>query len=464
MTKVLFVANFHLTELMVKIAKNLEQDNVECHFIYFSSYFMKRYLSEIEDHKLHYPKNVFSRTNSHAFAPDYTFANINLSEHVVDMISNDRVMKNWSKSASVNSLNRFSIWIDKLLTSQSFDLVISESTWTAERIIFEISRKKNVHYVTPSSVRYPPRCWFFSDDFGPIKLSERSPIVNRVSFDGVRLFGTENYKLDWSPEIKRRKSLFISAMIFKEKLQLIGESENNPTQRSVVDYLRSDSPVRIRLRKPFISLINTMLKKGVSDSQNFVFATIHVQPESSIDAYATHVANQISTFRKIAENLPEKWLLLVKDHPSGLGNRSILDYIKLMAHPRIRMVSAKVRSSEFLTKARYIYTATGTIAIEASIAGGKALLATDTFFSHLPGIFVHTEPWNFDWDMHLSDGPLNLAERQNQCDTFFRFFLSRCYSGIWGEGGFSPLVLSRSNIDELSQAVLQYLRASPIKS
>jgi len=439
------------------VAKELKKIGVESHFLSFSPHFSKKYLQEIEESWSHYPKDIFARKKGIISTANSHSSEVELSKYVLAMIKTDRVLKNWNIDSSISSLKRFSQWIDQLFTNQKFDLVICESTWTVERLIFERAVANEVVYVTPTSTRYPPGCWFFSQDFDSREVSSTSPIVNLIDFHGSHLFGSGNYQLDTHPTKLKKKSSKHLLPIIVEKLLVFGESKNNPTQRSFWDYLRFDSTLRILLRRPIIKFLNFLLPKEFSGKEDFVFATFHVQPESSIDAMAPHVADQIDTFIRIANSLPSDWLLLIKDHPHGLGNRKLLDYAKLNKQHKIRLISSAANTSNFLARAKFTYTATGTVAIEASVAGGSVLLATDTFFASLPGVFVHKEPWLFDWEGHASLEPLDLAARRRQCDTFFANLLSKCYKGVWASRRHSDFSVAEDNIRQIVDGIRNYL-------
>ena len=454
--KVLFVANFHLTELMSEVSIQLEEAGVECHFLSFSTFFSKKYLSAYSIDRLHEPHGVFDR----AYAKQHEEACkscVALPDFVTSMVRRDRVLRNWNPVAVKHSLSLFIEWLNCVYSQNRFDLIISESTWTVERVVYEVAKLNGIPYVTPASTRYPPKRWFFSDGFGFENI--HSECHGSGTFQTIEMsnFTSGSMTLDWAPSVKQEGKIKRVIYLTTEKYSCVRESRTNPTQRSLLDYFRRDSSFRSSLRYFPTLLINSCLRREIRSVKDFVFAPLHVQPEASIDAYAAGVADQINVFKSIAKSLPQGWVLLVKDHPNGMGKRMILDYLTLFLDPRIRLISAFADNTKILEDARCVYTATGTIGMEASLKGTAVVMGSRTYFSKLPGVFVAREPWNFDWERVKIIPPLEIQSWRTQQESFFLQLVNSSFEGIWA-GRYSPVkALCEDNIRAISNSIHSFL-------
>jgi len=155
-------------------------------------------------------------------------------------------------------------------------------------------------------------------------------------------------------------------------------------------------------QNPFISLgrvIRVMLTrwylKSVCDKlpANLQFATffLQVQPELSVEGLAFEFQDQAALVRTIAASLPADILLVVKEHPTMIGYRSIHFYQELVNNHNVLLILDQFNSYEVINKAKLVLTLTGTCALEAMYIGVPAIVFGQIYHENFRGIHKATD-------------------------------------------------------------------------
>ena len=62
----------------------------------------------------------------------------------------------------------------------------------------------------------------------------------------------------------------------------------------------------------------------LNKEQKYILMPLNTEPEVALMSYGRPFTNQIETARKIAQNIPVSWNLVVKEHPAAVGYRADL--------------------------------------------------------------------------------------------------------------------------------------------
>ncbi|MGE9292470.1 MAG: hypothetical protein ACQKBW_02565 [Puniceicoccales bacterium] len=121
-----------------------------------------------------------------------------------------------------------------------------------------------------------------------------------------------------------------------------------------------------------------------------VIFPLHLQPELNIDTCGRYWDNQAETILKIWRQLGPDDALFIKEHPVAIGNRGRAWYARLLAHPNLHLLHHAVPVPELLEKINYVFTISGTMGLEAALAGGKVLCLAPTTYDRLENVVTPT--------------------------------------------------------------------------
>lgn len=124
---------------------------------------------------------------------------------------------------------------------------------------------------------------------------------------------------------------------------------------------------------------------------------LHYQPERTSIPEGPLEASQLVSIVRIRNFLPTEMTLYVKEHPSqisrariGYLGRSVHFYEFLKDMPGVRVLSPESRLEELLSQVSTLFTLTGTLGIQATLAGIPAIYLGNPWWEGLPG------SWKFD--------------------------------------------------------------------
>ncbi len=135
------------------------------------------------------------------------------------------------------------------------------------------------------------------------------------------------------------------------------------------------------------------LSAGTIDlNKKFIFLALHYQPEKTTAPDAGLLSDQILFLDMLSKNLPEDWLIYVKEHPSQLLTSSVTaqvrtvdDYHRMLSYKNVRLVPLEMNSSDLMRNCKAVATATGTVGWEAIVRGIPVLYFGFPWFAHCEG-------------------------------------------------------------------------------
>jgi hypothetical protein len=131
----------------------------------------------------------------------------------------------------------------------------------------------------------------------------------------------------------------------------------------------------------------------------YVLLCLHTQPEASIDVYASLHANQEHTIERLARLMPASHELWVKEHPTGVGDRSLAALRRLARLPGVRLIAPGESTFELIRRADLVIAASGTAAYEAALLGKRAAALTPLFFNPIMSVDAARYPDPLLWPL-----------------------------------------------------------------
>ncbi len=140
-----------------------------------------------------------------------------------------------------------------------------------------------------------------------------------------------------------------------------------------------------RLRRLYGSLCATNLDLKAP----YVFFALHFQPERTTMPEGGDYDEQLLAVTRIAESLPDGWMLYVKEHPRQFSSGDLrklharnADFYRMLARiPRVKLVPIEQDSRELQRNARIGATITGSSGWESLMAGVPAIVFGQTWYS-----------------------------------------------------------------------------------
>lgn len=110
----------------------------------------------------------------------------------------------------------------------------------------------------------------------------------------------------------------------------------------------------------------------------YAFFGLHMQPESTVDAWAPFYSNQIWVIELMSRSLPPTHRLLVKIHKSDISNHSKEQLERMSALPGVELVTPTANARSFIERADLIFSIQGTIGLEAALIGKPVIMFGDS--------------------------------------------------------------------------------------
>ena len=115
--------------------------------------------------------------------------------------------------------------------------------------------------------------------------------------------------------------------------------------------------------------------ESVSDLANstYLYFPLHFEPEASLNGSEPYFTNQLYAIELLSKSVPVGVDVLVKEHPSGVGNRPSYWMDAVAGMPRVKLAHPFENSIQLVRRSLATATITGTAGLEAAILGKPVL-------------------------------------------------------------------------------------------
>jgi hypothetical protein len=158
----------------------------------------------------------------------------------------------------------------------------------------------------------------------------------------------------------------------------------------------------------YIPLEREILKQSIkkyttkdidSVEKKIIYFPLHTQPESTVIPATPIYYDQLIIIKKIAENLPEGFVLVVKEHPAIFTTSSLdipeirkpfrtaLFYKEIKETKGVIIADYSLNSLDLIKKSDLIISIRGSVVIEALSFKKSVLLFGDSFYNSFPNTF-----------------------------------------------------------------------------
>ncbi|MDN5768204.1 MAG: hypothetical protein L0H96_21115 [Humibacillus sp.] len=190
--------------------------------------------------------------------------------------------------------------------------------------------------------------------------------------------------------------------------------------------------------------------------ERYVFLPLHVQPESSADVMGQEWRDQAYTARVLADALaPLDITVAVKEHANFIWRRDPDYWPPFDAHPNIAAVDPHSDSRELMQHAVFTVTATGTVGLEAGLAGLPVVTGARMPWSSLANVAHLAVP--DDLTAFVADrGWESLRADPSAIEQWFvHDYVRHSWEGVVIDPPRAPHVLEPANIARVGEALAE---------
>lgn len=374
MKNICFVANYTKTYFFDALADQLKTKDIGVYWIIVNKgnydYLSNKYPSE---NLLYLPKDKLLS------AHEQPLDEFKLNE----LIWGDRVLK-YNYGQSLKYLINIQKPIYDFVQKNDIISVLGEVTWAHELLICRMMSQietLNTSYLNMHTVRIPSgRFAFFLNEFQSEFLIREKNYEHLTLPENAFELRKPNYLA--INDAKQAKSRTVAGRLNRLKKLFTGENmdPNDITLLPSKSKQRSIIPIKNELNKESYKRVKTFPLEYLKDKK-FIFATLHKQPEASIDVLGRYVEDQFLNIETLWRILPHDWYIVVKEHTNAIGDRPYSWFKRLGKYNRILFANEKIDSYHLIDHCQAVYTVSGTVAYEAALKHKPALVLADLFFN-----------------------------------------------------------------------------------
>ena len=255
-------------------------------------------------------------------------------------------------------------------------------------LLSENAKKLNIECFVPHSCRFLNNSFFNENQFEEISLktkeiSKQSKQRAKEIIESIRLkkqIQKYPYKSIIRTSFIIRVYKYLKKIILFEKIDLPRlkvSIENNFSLLFRAKYYFKE----ISSKKYFdIKSLNQIHEK-------IIFYPLQYTPESSINIPNSFFVDQNRLIDLIRFNMPENYLLLLKENPSMKGRRKINFYKNISKKSGVRLVSTELNTFDIISRANLVVSVSGTACLEAFILRRPSIVFGKTFFEIITNQF-----------------------------------------------------------------------------
>ncbi len=307
-----------------------------------------------------------------------------------NMILGDRVVRYLPNSVALSYATLLAQRITSILKAKKPDVVIGGFDSLHAGIGLAVCRSLDIPWVTMNFTTLPHGYMAFCDQICPdAQLKILRPLDESLQHEATEALVAFESQRAQTPAYASSHSIGLVLRRLPKHLkcaiQRIIQVFNGRFDRFTNASLMQISSQYIRKRRN-IHLFPNKLFVRQPPAALFALFALHMQPESSIDAWAPFFSDQFHLIQQIVRAMPPNMRLLVKVHISDADNYSPRQLRQLLALPNVQLVHPTASSRDFINQAGLIFGIQGTICLESALLGKPVLMFGESPYLHFPSV------------------------------------------------------------------------------
>ncbi|UTW46021.1 hypothetical protein KFE80_03760 [bacterium SCSIO 12696] len=341
--------------------------------------------------------------------------------------------------------------ISEALNEISPDVSVGEPTLFHELMVVDWCNKNCVPYLHPSSPGYPTgrltvySGWTKSSYAGSgdeVSVEDCISLIKEISErnvvpDYMKDLGAEKRELP-RPGSVRDKIRILSAYLSGERF-----NTPSPIRKFKLNKLLSG-------KRESWNLISEAKSTALGDKCVLMYP-MHMQPEANIDVWGNAWRDQTDLIRRLADMLPDDWILAVKPNPKMKYEltKELLGVVS--SEERVVPISLDVKMEDFIQRVDAVVTVTGTIAIECLLSRIPVATLGPSVVKGYRGVFSSADLYLGDLSClrgflkEVQSGSWTSATTEEMVG-FVKSAYSETFSGLVSDPMFMPECVSSKNV------------------
>ena len=344
--------------------------------------------------------------------------------------------------------------ISNIISDIKPDYIIGESTLFHEIISIAIAKSKNITYLNPVSIAYPPNKFSFFkggsiDTLGlsgdVLDLTQCSDLIKDISTKAI----IPSYIK--KAIVANGERNVIDTFSYKLKTlipYLLGERYNTPSP--VKKILKNKQTNRIQ--KKWDKLCSE--RKTFSEVEKTILYPLQLQPEANLDVYGNSFRDQTKIVYEISRQLPENWSLLVKPNPKSKYEMSSELFELIKSTKNITPIGPSLTMSEIFSDIDIVITVTGTIAQECFFSDKPlGFFGPSVIEAFLPKSKLRIYSDIKSLISKVESGSYQFSSKNEKIE-LVKLLANTSYTGLISDPFHDPDCISNENIKRVSQHFL----------
>lgn len=378
-----------------------------------------------------------------------------------NIVQQDRRLRLLSFSDTIDYLSKIIYFV----TTKDFSnvkIVVGEITWAHEIFLQLYFERKNIGVYQPMVSKLEKNTFFFLRGVQrEIIFQRRLPDLTINPQNISDSLSNPAFAPQMSDKLAKRNTL--NSDLLRSGWYLISQYLMGSTSKYIHrNFLFVVGEKLVKIYRRIRVSRSSIFSYSVPPTSKFVIVPLHFSPEAQIDVVGKRYRDQIGMIKEIAKNLEgSEWKVLVKEHPSALGQRSENFYyeIKRIVGP-VSLLHPNFSLSQVSKKRCVVISVASFMSVEASFLGIGSINLVNTYYSSLctqvGWQLGEITPVNLDGLIAKAASDGERIRRQNE--------LKRCVSclfrgSIWGIEK-DNLQYEAINISRLSQSFKELYDAS----
>ena len=317
-------------------------------------------------------KNKFIKSNNHAIATQ--------KKSIIDLPARKQESIYFEMNELIYS-TLYSKKVTHLIFSQPIEGL-------AGILLSENAKKLNIECFVPHSCRILENTFFSKNQYEELvfnkkDISNHNRIKAKQIIHDIRV-SRKTQKYPYKSVINT--SLFIRTFIYLKRVILFEKIDVPRLKVSIENNLSIVYKLKYFISK-IISKKYFDIKSLSQVDDKIIFFPLQYSPESSINIPSPFFVDQTRLIDLIRFNMPDDYLLLLKENPSMFGRRDVNFYKNISKKSGVRLVSPNVKTFDVMSKADLVVSVSGTACLEAFIMRKPSIVFGKTFFDPFINLF-----------------------------------------------------------------------------
>jgi hypothetical protein len=373
----------------------------------------------------------------------------------------DRVLKDFDHEEAKLLLENAASNLLENIKRLNVNIMFGEITWGIEYLAYYLMQSLGRKYYNPLNTYVIPGRFLLLNNLNDSSFVKFPPSQEDIEFARKHM------------EIRMKKDINENAKFLKttlppnsiSRLKNLFKTYDKRDYRYSLKYKKKiigkfwDRFKINRKRKDLFSTFTDV--KNMFPNHKYALLALHVQPEATPDVIAPEYSNQLELAKNIARNLPEDYKLLIKEHPNGIGSRTIKELREFKKIPNSILLDPYEKTNSFLNNIHLVFTIAGTISFEASLYGIPSIVFSDVYYNLFPLVHKINEYKEIK-DVINSTKQVRQREYKRQNLNVYATIYKNSFEGVVYDPLLMPEVMKEENLKKLEKSFIRIIENNEV--